>query len=92
MLGYMNGWLREVIAGGFGVPGENDNGRRVVDLCGKRGLSVSNTDFILGWLEHKIVKNMLDLVLVKKAMLHCAPCEDSERNGKRSLRSSSYTI
>ena len=36
------------ITGGFGVLGENDNGRRVISLCAERRLSVSNTYF-----EHK---------------------------------------
>ena len=43
------GWrLRVGITDWFGVPGENDNGRRVLDFCAERGLSVSNTYF-----EHK---------------------------------------
>ena len=37
MLGYLNEWIgnrvRAGIIGTFGVPGENENGRRVVDLC-----------------------------------------------------------
>ena len=43
----LDGWvgdrLRVGITGGFGVPGENDNDRRVIDFCAERGLSVSNT-------------------------------------------------
>ena len=37
--------MRAGITGAFGVPGENDNGRRVVEFCAKRGLCVSNTYF-----------------------------------------------
>ena len=42
ILGYLNGWIgdrtRAGITGAFGVPGENDNGRRVVEFCEERGL------------------------------------------------------
>ena len=48
----LNEWIgdrvRTGITGAFGVPGENANGRRVVEFCGERGLCVSNT-----YLEHK---------------------------------------
>ena len=65
------------ITGGFGVPEENDNGRRVIDLCVKKGLSVSSTYFEDKSL-HKYTKvaisqdglevmSMIDLV--KKDML-----------------------
>ena len=37
-----------ITGGGFRVPGENDNGRRVIDFCAERRFSVSNTYF-----EHK---------------------------------------
>ena len=40
ILGGLNGWI-----GAFGVPGENDNGRRVVEFCEERGLCVGNTYF-----------------------------------------------
>ena len=33
------------ITGAFGVPGENDRGRRAVEFCAERELSVSNTYF-----------------------------------------------
>ena len=37
ILGDLNGWIgdriRPGITGDFGVPGENDNGRRVVKFC-----------------------------------------------------------
>ena len=41
MLGDLNGWIRyrmrASIIGAFGVPGENDNGRRVVEFCAEMG-------------------------------------------------------
>ena len=47
ILGDHNGWVgdrtRVGITGAFGVPGENDNGRRVVEFCEERGLCVGNT-------------------------------------------------
>ena len=67
------------ITGAFRVPGENDNGKRVVKFCAERGLYVGNTYF-----EHKSlhkykrmarvqdgveVKRIIDLALVKKGML-----------------------
>ena len=40
MLRDLNGWvgdrLREGMNGGFEVPEENDNGRRVIDFCAGR--------------------------------------------------------
>ena len=42
ILGDLNGWIgdrtRTGITGAFGVPGENDNGRRVVEFCEEKGL------------------------------------------------------
>ena len=38
------------------------------------------------------VKSMIDLVLVKKGMLHCEKCEGSERNGMRHLRTPCCTV
>ena len=35
--------VRAGITGSFRVPGENKNGRRVVEFCAERGLCVSNT-------------------------------------------------
>ena len=47
--------------GGFGVPDENDNGRRVIDFCAERGLCVGDTYLedksytsTAGWLEAKM--------------------------------------
>ena len=44
--GRSNGWIgdrtRAGITGAFEVPGENDNGRRVVKFCEERGLCVGN--------------------------------------------------
>ena len=49
VLGYLNGWIgdrgRDGITGTFEVPGGNDNRRRVVGLCAKRGICVGNTYF-----------------------------------------------
>ena len=82
----LNGWIgertRAGITGAFGVPGENDNGRRVVGFCEERGLCglcVGNTYFKHRCL-HKYtrvargrngveIKGMIDLVLVKRYML-----------------------
>ena len=42
ILGDLNKWIGDRtiggISGAFGVPGENDNGRRVVEFCEERGL------------------------------------------------------
>ena len=45
----------------FGVPGENDNGRRVVEFCAERGMCVCNIYFrhnsfisTQGWQETKM--------------------------------------
>ena len=49
MLEDLNGWVGDNlgvgITGEFEVPGGNDNGRRVIDFYGERGLSVMNTYF-----------------------------------------------
>ena len=63
----------------FWSPGENNNGRRVVEFCAERRICVSNTEFDYRSL-HKytrvargqdgvVVKSMIDLVMVKKDML-----------------------
>ena len=43
----LNVWIgdrkRAGITGAFGIPRENDNGRRVVEFCEEMGLCVSNT-------------------------------------------------
>ena len=72
--------MRASITGTFGVPGENYNGKRVVEFCAERGLCVGNIYFTHRSL-HKYtrvargqdrveVNSMIDLVLVKKDMLH----------------------
>ena len=47
ILGDLNRWIgnrmKAGITGAFGVPGENDNGRREVEFSAKRGLCVGNT-------------------------------------------------
>ena len=49
IVGDLNGWIGNRtgagITGAFGVPGKNDNSRRMVEFCEKRGLCVSNTYF-----------------------------------------------
>ena len=84
ILGDLGGWIRDRtkagITGAFKVPRENDNGRRVVEICVQRGLCIGNIYF-----EHKSlhkytrvargqdgveVKSMINLVLVKKDLLH----------------------
>ena len=49
ILGDLNRWIedrtRATITGDFGVPGENDNGRRVGEFCLERGLCLGNTYF-----------------------------------------------
>ena len=88
--------MRAGITGAFGVPGDNENGRRVVQCSAERGLCLGNTYF-----EHKSlhkytrvakgqdgveVKSMIDLVLVKKDILRF------ERNGLRHFRSQCCTV
>ena len=91
---------RASIIGAFGVSGENDNGRRVVEFCTERELCMGKTYFRHKSL-HKYtrlargqdgvkVKNMIDLVLVNDAK--CAGCEGNERNGTRPLRPPSCTV
>ena len=73
------GKTRAGITSAFGVPGENGNGRRVVEFGEQRGLYVGNTYF-KHISAHKYTrvakgqggvetKNMIDLVLVKRDML-----------------------
>ena len=38
-------WFGEDIANAFGVSGENENGRVVVDFCANRGLCMGNRYF-----------------------------------------------
>ena len=70
---------RAGITGAFRVPGENDNGRRVVEFCAEKGLRVGNLCFKHICL-HKYTrvakgqggvetKSMIDLVLMKRDML-----------------------
>ena len=82
ILGHLNRWIgdrkKAAIIGGFGVPGEDDNGRRMVELCAEKGLCVGNTYFQHRSM-HKYtrvakgrdgvgLKSMIGLVLVKKDM------------------------
>ena len=45
-------WVRAGLTDGFGVSGENDNSRRVVEFCVERGMCVSNIYF-----EHRSLHN-----------------------------------
>ena len=62
MLGDLNGWVGDRVRVGitcvFGVSGENGYGRRVVDFCSEGGQ------------DEVEAKNMIDLVLVNKNMMH----------------------
>ena len=83
MLGDLNGWIgdrvRASITGAFGVPGENDNERRVVEFYAERGMCVGNIYFKqkslheytrVGRGQGRVeVRSMTDLVLVKNDML-----------------------
>ena len=80
ILGHLNGWIGDSgITGAFGVPRDNDNGRRVGEFCEERGLCEGNTYFKRRSL-HKYTrvsrvrdgvdfKSMIDLVLMKKDIL-----------------------
>ena len=80
---HLNGWIGDMtragITGAFGVPGENNIGRRMVEFGEERRLCVGNTYFKHRSL-HKYtrvaegrdgveVKSMTDLVGVKRDML-----------------------
>ena len=70
---------RSGITGAFGVPGENDEGRRVVEFCEESGLCVGNAYFkyisvhkyakVAKGRDDVEIKSMTDLVLVKRGML-----------------------
>ena len=57
ILGDLNGWIqsrmRSGIIEGFGVPGDNSNGKRMVELFIERGLCVGNI-----YLKHKGTKGL----------------------------------
>ena len=68
--------MRVSITGAFGVPGENDNGKRVLEFCAERGMCVDNIYFehsslhmysgVARGQEGVEIKIMIDLVLKKK--------------------------
>ena len=73
-------WGEGGITGVFRVPGKKDNGRRVVEFCGEKGLCVNNAYFGHKGL-HKYTRvargpdgmkatNMIYRVFIKKDMLH----------------------
>ena len=110
ILGYLNGWIgdktRAGITGAFEAAGKNDNGRRVVEFCEEREVYVGNIYFKnrsvhkytrgAGGRDDVEIKNMIDLVLVKRDMLAYAAiyagCEGSERDGTRHLRPLCCTV
>ena len=71
--------MRAGITGAFGVTGENDNDRKVVEFYAEKGPCVGNTYFkhrslhkytrVAGGQDGMDVKSMIDMVLVKKDML-----------------------
>ena len=73
ILGDLNGFkgdrTRAGITGTFGVPGENDNSRRVVEFRAERGLCVGNTSFkhtrVVRGQGGVDIKSMRNLVLVE---------------------------
>ena len=93
ILGDLNEWIgdgtRAGITGAFGVPRENDNGRRKVEFCEERGLCEGYTYF-----KHKTGKgarrsggkehNRSSAGEEGYAAI-CAGCEGGERNGMRPL-------
>ena len=84
ILGNLNGCIgdemRVGVTGAFGFPGENNNGRRVVEFCAEKGMHVSNRYFKhrslrkytkMARVQDRVeVKSIIDLVLVKC----CAIC------------------
>ena len=76
VLGDLNGWIgdrmRAGITGDFEVPGENENGRRLVEFCAERGKdkNLHKCTRVARSQDGVEVKIMIDLILVKKDMLH----------------------
>ena len=89
----LNRWVvdktRAGITGAFGVPGEIDSGRRVVEFCAERGLCVSNTYFKHRGLE---IKSMIDLVRVKRDILQYVQDVRVVRDRTRPLRPLYFTV
>ena len=81
--------MKAGVTDGFGVPGENDYGRRVTDFCVERGLSVSDTYFkyrsLQGGLRPRWSRNnerdRSGSGEDRYAVL-CAGCEGNKRNGQ----------
>ena len=99
ILGDLNKWIgdrtRAGVSGAFGVPGENENCIRVVELFAERGLCVGNTYFKYRRLlkftrmaRGRVgmeIKSMIDLVLVKRDMLRYVQDVRVVRKMERSL-------
>ena len=83
ILGDLNGWIGDRtipgLIGAFGVPGENDSGRRVMEICSERGMCAGNTYFqhkgllkctrVIRDQDGAEIKSMTDLALMKRDML-----------------------
>ena len=70
VMGDLNGYIGVRVRAGitdvFGVPGENENERRVMEFCAERGCVWAR---VAKGQDEVEVKSMTDLVLVKKDML-----------------------
>ena len=83
VMGDFNGRIgvqkRDGITGAFGVEGENENGKVIIDFCKSRDMCVSNTFFahksihlytrVKEKADGRVERSMIDFVLVKKEML-----------------------
>ena len=80
ILGDLNGWIgdrtRDGITGAFGIPGENDNGRKVVEFCAERGLNICGSRRNGQWL--KVQKRCMAQLELGKRTESC-----SYEKGKR---------
>ena len=90
--------MRAGLTGAFGVSGEIDNGRRVVEFCTERGC------VWVTYFEHKRVDKYTrvarsegrehdrSVVGEEEYAALCAECEGSERNGARPLKFTCCTV
>ena len=99
VLGDLNGWVGDKmkvgITGAFGVPGYNDNGRRVTYICAEIGLCVGNTSFdhkslqkytrVARHQDRVEIMSIIDLVIMKKDILRYAQDVKGVRGIRRGL-------
>ena len=81
----------KVIVGRHGVPGKNESGERLLEMCAEQELVVGNSLFKKNhvyrytWLrmaEGRVVdKALMDYVLLLRRMLGRLRCESEERGG-----------